>query len=75
MEKNNLTILQINDTHGYLEEHQEMFWDAGEKRHAKTGGYAKISGYFKKVLEEVDRAAQLSETRRVDDSLGCRLRT
>ena len=29
-----LTILQINDTHGYLEEHQEMFWDAGGKRHA-----------------------------------------
>ena len=32
MGKNNLTILQINDTHGYLEEHQEMFWDAGEKK-------------------------------------------
>ena len=29
MGSNKLTILQINDTHGYLEEHQEMFWDAG----------------------------------------------
>lgn len=46
MGSKNLTILQINDTHGYLEEHQEMFWDAGGKRHAKVGGYAKISGYF-----------------------------
>ena len=47
-----LTILQINDTHGYLEEHQEMFWDAGGKRHEKIGGYAKISGYFKQVRNE-----------------------
>ena len=47
-----LTILQINDTHGYLEEHQEMFWDAGGKRHAKVGGYAKISGCFKQVRNE-----------------------
>ena len=22
-----LTILQINDTHGYVAEHQELFWD------------------------------------------------
>ncbi len=47
-----LTILQINDTHGYLEKHQEMFWDAGGKRHEKIGGYAKISGYFKKARNE-----------------------
>lgn len=24
--KRELTILQINDTHGYLNAHQEMFW-------------------------------------------------
>lgn len=47
-----LTILQINDTHGYLEEHQEMFWDAGGRRHEKIGGYAKIAGYFKQVRDE-----------------------
>lgn len=47
-----LTILQINDTHGYLEEHQEMFWDAGKRRHKKLGGYAKIAGYFKQVRLE-----------------------
>jgi S-sulfosulfanyl-L-cysteine sulfohydrolase len=34
-----LAILQINDTHGYLEEHQEMFWDAAAARHEKIGGY------------------------------------
>ena len=52
MESKKLTILQINDTHGYLEEHQEMFWDAGGIRHEKIGGYAKIAGYFKKVRGE-----------------------
>lgn len=52
MESKKLTILQINDTHGYLEEHQEMFWDAGGRRHEKIGGYAKIAGYFKKVRGE-----------------------
>jgi 2',3'-cyclic-nucleotide 2'-phosphodiesterase (5'-nucleotidase family) len=55
-----LTILQINDTHDYLEEHQEMFWDAGGKRHAKVGGYAKISGYFKKVREEAGADAVIA---------------
>ena len=52
MGSNKLTILQINDTHGYLEEHQEMFWEAGGARHEKIGGYAKISGYFKQVRGE-----------------------
>ena len=52
MGSNKLTILQINDTHGYLEEHQEMFWDAGDKKHEKIGGFAKISGYFKQVRGE-----------------------
>ena len=52
MGSNKLTILQINDTHGYLEEHQEMFWDADGAKHEKIGGYAKISGYFKKVRGE-----------------------
>ncbi len=45
-----LTILRVNDTHSYLEEHQEMFWDG--KKHAKIDGYAKISGYFKQVRNE-----------------------
>lgn len=52
-ETKKLTILQINDTHGYLEEHQEMFWDGGGGvRHEKIGGYARISGYFNRAREE-----------------------
>ncbi len=52
MKTGKLTILQINDTHGYLEEHQELFWEAGSARHELIGGYARISGYFKKVRHE-----------------------
>ena len=52
MRSGNLTILQINDTHGYIDEHQEMFWDAGGRRHQRLGGFAKISGYFKDVRSE-----------------------
>ncbi len=52
MKKKQVTILQINDTHGYLEEHQEMFWDADGVRHETLGGYARISGYFNQVRKE-----------------------
>lgn len=51
-ETRKVTILQINDTHGYLEEHHEMFWDGGGVRHEKIGGYARISGYFDRVHKE-----------------------
>lgn len=44
-----VTILQINDTHGYLSEHPEMFWAGGSKRHAVAGGYARIKSYFDQV--------------------------
>lgn len=47
-----LTILQINDTHGYLEEHQEIFWEGRRARHRVVGGFARISGYFKRIRQE-----------------------
>ena len=27
IDKKEITIIQMNDTHGYLEEHYEHFWD------------------------------------------------
>lgn len=53
MKRGKITILQINDTHGYLEEHREMFWDASGARHETVGGYARINGYFNQVRKEV----------------------
>ena len=59
-EKRELTILQINDTHGYLDEHQEMFWEGDGFGHRRIGGYAKISGLFKHVREERGRASVIA---------------
>lgn len=47
-----LTILQLNDTHAYLEPHQEMFWESGTTKYRKAGGFAKIAGYLKQLRQE-----------------------
>ena len=44
-----LTILQINDTHAYLDEHWELFRDGAGVRHEITGGFARIKTYFDQV--------------------------
>lgn len=49
-----LTIIQMNDTHGYLEEHYEHFWDGGFAKYIRAGGYPRISAYVKKVRREKD---------------------
>ena len=60
MAKRELTILQINDTHGYLDEHQELFWEADRLGHRRIGGYAKINGLFKAVREECGRESVIA---------------
>jgi sulfur-oxidizing protein SoxB len=52
--------LQINDTHGYLDEHQELFWQGDGLSHRIIGGYAKISGLFKQVRQERGRESVLA---------------
>lgn len=47
-----LTILQINDTHAYLDEHWELFRDGAAVRHQITGGFARIKAYFDQVRGE-----------------------
>lgn len=47
-----LTILQINDTHAYLDEHWELFRTAARVRHEITGGFARIKAYFDQVRSE-----------------------
>jgi S-sulfosulfanyl-L-cysteine sulfohydrolase len=51
-----LSILQINDTHAYLEPHQEMFWEGGTKVYRKAGGFARIAAYLKQLREETQGA-------------------
>jgi S-sulfosulfanyl-L-cysteine sulfohydrolase len=50
---NHLTILQMNDTHAYLNLHSEMFLERkGEDHFRKVGGFARIATIFNKVRAE-----------------------
>jgi len=53
MSKNvDLTSLQINDTHGYFESHNELFWRGDKAVYKKAGGYARIATLFKQIKNE-----------------------
>jgi len=43
VEERHLTILQLNDTHGYLEPHYEIFWKSGRTTTRKVGGFARMA--------------------------------
>jgi len=47
-----LTLLQINDTHGYLESHPELFWKGGQAIYLSAGGYARIKTIFEHARHE-----------------------
>lgn len=47
-----LTILQINDTHGYLEPHPELFWDGDHAVYRTAGGFARIATLFAQARRE-----------------------
>jgi S-sulfosulfanyl-L-cysteine sulfohydrolase len=48
----NLTILQLNDSHGYLDIHQELFWGGNNAKYSLYGGFARIATIFNQVREE-----------------------
>lgn len=48
----NITLVQINDVHGYLEPHNEVFWSSGALEYAAAGGYARIAGLIDEVRRE-----------------------
>jgi sulfur-oxidizing protein SoxB len=47
-----LTFLQINDTHGYLEAHPELFWRYNRAVYRTAGGYARIRRVFDQIRKE-----------------------
>jgi 2',3'-cyclic-nucleotide 2'-phosphodiesterase (5'-nucleotidase family) len=50
MTKNkNLTLIQVNDSHGYLNLHPELFWEGDHAVYRNAGGYARISSLFKQI--------------------------
>lgn len=44
-----LTIVQVNDTHGYLKPHPELFWEGRGVRYEILGGYAHIAGLLRDI--------------------------
>lgn len=49
IDKNSLTIIQLNDSHAYFDLHQEMFWNGGQAVYRPAGGYARIATIVKQV--------------------------
>lgn len=47
-----LTLLQINDTHGYLEPHPELVWSQDGPEFPTLGGFARIKTVFDTVRAE-----------------------
>lgn len=50
--KNDLTILQLNDTHAYFELHNEAYWNGDNLYYKKAGGYARIASIINQIREE-----------------------
>jgi sulfur-oxidizing protein SoxB len=47
-----LTIVQMNDSHAYLDLHQELFWKGDRAEYRKAGGYARIATLLNQAREE-----------------------
>ncbi len=52
MDKKDLIIIQMNDTHGYIDKHNEYIWEGNKKIFKKTGGYSRIKSYVEQVKKE-----------------------
>ncbi len=52
MAEKKITIVEMNDFHGYLEEHWEHFWDGGRPQYIRAGGLARIARYLKDIRRE-----------------------
>ncbi|MBD3292056.1 MAG: bifunctional metallophosphatase/5'-nucleotidase [Armatimonadia bacterium] len=50
----NLTIVQLNDSHAYLDQHLEMFWSGAEATYARAGGFPRIKRMVDGIREETD---------------------
>ncbi|MDT8305709.1 MAG: bifunctional metallophosphatase/5'-nucleotidase [Anaerolineae bacterium] len=49
-----ITIIQINDTHGYLSSHPEQFWAGGRPAFRIAGGYGRIAGLLQQIRRETN---------------------
>lgn len=47
--RNSLTVIQLNDSHAYFDLHQEVFWLGGQAVYRPAGGYARIAALVKQI--------------------------
>lgn len=52
MPSGNVTLLQVNDVHGYLEPHPEIVWRGREAIFPRLGGYARLATLLRRLREE-----------------------
>lgn len=52
MRSGHVTVLQINDTHGYLEPHPELVCQERTATYPTLGGYATMAEYCREVRAE-----------------------
>lgn len=50
--KRKLIIMQMNDSHAYLDIHPELFWEKGKAVYRPAGGYSRIASVLKKIRSE-----------------------
>lgn len=56
VDKKCLSIFQTTDVHCQIHPHDEMFWEDNQKVFRKTGGYAQLASYFKKLRKSHQNA-------------------
>ncbi|MDY0289774.1 MAG: bifunctional metallophosphatase/5'-nucleotidase [Sphaerochaeta sp.] len=49
-----LSIVQLNDSHAYLDLHQELFWEADKAVYRLVGGYARIATIIRQIRSELE---------------------
>lgn len=52
MATRHLTIMQMNDSHGYLDLHQELFWSGDHAEYRKAGGYGRIAAILNQIRKD-----------------------
>jgi 2',3'-cyclic-nucleotide 2'-phosphodiesterase (5'-nucleotidase family) len=54
MAEKDLSIIQLNDSHGYLELHHELFYKGDHPEFRKTGGFGRISTVLNNLRREMN---------------------
>lgn len=52
MTSSTVTLLQLNDSHAYLEPHSELFWSGDEPTFRTAGGFGRIAGLIRAAHAE-----------------------